>query len=363
MDSANSDLSCSRRQPGGPRQERRHTPKVDTSGLYQRAIREAFIKLDPRTQVKNPVMLVVWLGTIITALMTINPNLFGPTPGENLRFFNGLITAILFFTVVFANFAEAVAEGRGKAQADALRATKSDTMDIVARITGVVVRERVPDRMLDDADEVVVVDVTPETLEERLLDGKIYAPEKIQQSLGNFFQRRNLLALRELALREVADCLEEDALAITPPTGKTCNIHERVMVCLSTYPNSLQLLRRGVRVADQMNAKLYALYVADPERFLTKEQSLLLETCEQLCREFDGEFLRVESSSIPETIAKVAQEKHITQIVMGESQRSRWKLLLQGSFTQQLTRLLKDQEIDLHVIAADRTSAVKPRES
>lgn len=234
--------------------------------------------------------------------------------------------------------------------------------DIVARITGVVVRERVPDRVLDDADEVVVVDVTPETLEERLLDGKIYAPEKIQQSLGNFFQRLNLLALRELALREVADCLEEDALAITPPTGKTCNIHERVMVCLSTYPNALHLLRRGARIADQMNAKLHALYVADPERFLTKEQSLLLETCERLCREFGGEFLRVTSSSIPETIARVAQEKHITQIVMGESQRSRWKLLLQGSFTQQLTRLLKDQEIELHVIAADRTSAEKPRE-
>lgn len=128
MVSANAHLSRPRRQPGGPRQERRHTPKVDTSGLYQRAIWEALIKLDPRTQVKNPVMLVVWLGTIVTALMTINPNLFGPTPGDNLRFFNGLITAILFFTVVFANFAEAVAEGRGKAQADALRATKTDTM-------------------------------------------------------------------------------------------------------------------------------------------------------------------------------------------------------------------------------------------
>ncbi len=77
--------------------------------------------------VKNPVMFVVWVGTIITALMTIDPNLFGPVAGKNLRFFNGLITFILFFTIVFANFAEAVAEGRGKAQADALRATKSDT--------------------------------------------------------------------------------------------------------------------------------------------------------------------------------------------------------------------------------------------
>jgi two-component system, OmpR family, sensor histidine kinase KdpD len=80
--------------------------------------------------------------------------------------------------------------------------------DLVARITGVVVRERIPDRVLEAADQVVVVDVTPETLEQRLLDGKIYAPEKIQQSLSNFFQRRHLIALRELALREVADALK-----------------------------------------------------------------------------------------------------------------------------------------------------------
>ncbi|MFB2836293.1 potassium-transporting ATPase subunit KdpB [Floridanema evergladense] len=117
-----------RRTPQGPRDSRRHTPKVDTTGIYQRAIRDSFIKLDPRVQVRNPVMFVVWIGTIITALLTINPYLFGNVPGENLRFFNGLITVILFLTLVFANFAEAVAEGRGKAQADALRSTKSDTI-------------------------------------------------------------------------------------------------------------------------------------------------------------------------------------------------------------------------------------------
>ncbi|MBE9228485.1 potassium-transporting ATPase subunit KdpB [Phormidium sp. LEGE 05292] len=117
-----------RRTPQGRRDSRRHTPKVDTKGIYQRAIRDSFVKLDPRVQVRNPVMFVVWIGTIITALLTINPYLFGNVPGENLRFFNGLITVILFFTLVFANFAEAVAEGRGKAQADALRSTKSDTI-------------------------------------------------------------------------------------------------------------------------------------------------------------------------------------------------------------------------------------------
>ncbi|MBW4429304.1 MAG: potassium-transporting ATPase subunit KdpB [Nostoc desertorum CM1-VF14] len=109
-----------------PRQERKHTTKAKSAGLYRRAFQQAFVKLHPRNMLKNPVMFVVWLGTIITALVTIAPNLFGPTPGDNPRLFNGLITLILFLTVVFANFAEAVAEGRGKAQADALRSAKSD---------------------------------------------------------------------------------------------------------------------------------------------------------------------------------------------------------------------------------------------
>ena len=108
------------------RQERKHTPKVKTTGIYARAFKQAFVKLDPRNMLKNPVMFLVWVGTIVTALMTVDPNIFGVTPGNNPRLFNGLITIILFLTLVFANFAEAVAEGRGKAQADSLRATKSD---------------------------------------------------------------------------------------------------------------------------------------------------------------------------------------------------------------------------------------------
>ncbi|HEY9881753.1 MAG TPA: potassium-transporting ATPase subunit KdpB [Leptolyngbyaceae cyanobacterium] len=120
--------TTSNRQPGGPRQDRRHTPKVNTSRLYERAFKEAFTKLDPRIIVKNPVMFVVWVGTLVTALLTINPIFFGPAQGANPRLFNSLVTLILFFTLVFANFAEAVAEGRGKAQADALRSTKSATV-------------------------------------------------------------------------------------------------------------------------------------------------------------------------------------------------------------------------------------------
>jgi len=220
--------------------------------------------------------------------------------------------------------------------------------DLVARITGVVVRERVPDRVLEAADEIVVVDVTPETLEDRLLEGKIYAPEKIEQSLENFFQRRHLIALRELALREVADNVEDEAATLK---GQSCNIHERVLVCASTYPNSLQLLRRGARIASYMNAQFYAVFVNDPDRFLTKAESLHVETCEKLCKEFNGQFLRVNGTNIAKAISEVAKQYRITQIVIGESQQSRWKLLLRGSLTQQLVRSLK--HVDLHIIATE----------
>ncbi|MHC5609619.1 MAG: potassium-transporting ATPase subunit KdpB [Nostoc sp.] len=122
--------SLSARTPSGTRDSRRHTPKADLRGLYQRAIRESFIKLDPRITVRNPVMFVVWVGTIVTFLVTLNPNLFGTIQADmnQQRVLNGLITFILFFTLLFANFAEAVAEGRGKAQADSLRTTRSDTI-------------------------------------------------------------------------------------------------------------------------------------------------------------------------------------------------------------------------------------------
>ena len=220
--------------------------------------------------------------------------------------------------------------------------------DLVHKIAGVVVRERVPDRLLDEADEVVVIDVTPETLQERLQEGKIYAPAKIDQALQNFFQRRNLLALRELALREVADNIEENGREDN--TQSYCNVHERILVCVSTYPSSIQLLRRGARIASQMNGRLYVLFVAHPHQFLSKEEALHIETCKRLCDEFEGEFLRLESEDVVRAIASVAAEKQFSQIVLGETQRSRWQLLTKGSIVQRLMRALPS--VDLHIIAA-----------
>ncbi|WP_315788250.1 potassium-transporting ATPase subunit KdpB [Fischerella sp. JS2] len=138
--------------------DRRHARKksrINTRGIYLRAIKDAFVKLNPKQAVKNPVMFLVWVGTLITLAVTIEPNLFGPVTEENPRLFNGMITVILFFTVWFANFAESVAEGRGKAQADALRSTKSETIAKKLFPDGAITE--VPSTSLQKGDTVYVV--------------------------------------------------------------------------------------------------------------------------------------------------------------------------------------------------------------
>ena len=108
--------------------KRKNGTKPQNKGLYLRAISQSFVKLNPKLAIKNPVLFLVWVGTVVTFIATINPSIFGSTDTGDQRIFNGLITVTLFLTILFANFAEAVAEGRGKAQADALRATKSETI-------------------------------------------------------------------------------------------------------------------------------------------------------------------------------------------------------------------------------------------
>jgi two-component system sensor histidine kinase KdpD len=222
--------------------------------------------------------------------------------------------------------------------------------DLVAQLTGVVVRERLPDRVLERADEVVLVDVTPETLQERLRGGKVYASEKVGQALANFFQRRNLVALRELALREVADRVDDE-------TPLDSSLRERVLVCLSTYPESKRLLRRAARLAGFMDAPLLVVIVLNPQTFLSREEGVLLEECTRLCDDFGGEFLRIDSDDVLGSIAKVAIERRITQIVMGQSPRSRGRALLGRSLSEKLQQRLAGRNVDLHLIADDPPTA------
>ena len=218
--------------------------------------------------------------------------------------------------------------------------------DLVAQLTGVVVRERLPNRVLGQADEVVLVDVTPETLEVRLRDGKVYAKEKVGQALANFFQRRNLVALRELALREVADRVDDES----PPDS---SFRERVMVCLSTHHDAKRLLRRAARLAGFMDAPLLLLIVINPQTFLTRDEGIMLEECTRLNEDFGGEFLRIDSDDVLGSIAQVAVERSITQIVMGQSTRSRGQALFGRSLAEKVQERLKGRHVDLHLISSD----------
>lgn len=130
--------------------------------------------------------------------------------------------------------------------------------DIVAQITNVKVRERIPDFILQKANEIQLVDATPEVLRKRLIDGKIYKEEKIQQSLQNFFTLNNLGALRELSLREVADDMDEKiSQTVIEPIG----VKEKILVCVQYSSTAEKLIRRGWRMADRLNAELYVLNV------------------------------------------------------------------------------------------------------
>lgn len=226
--------------------------------------------------------------------------------------------------------------------------------DLVTRITGIQVNERVPDWVLDAADEVVLVDISVEELQERLKNGKIYSREKIEQSLNNFFKKGNLVALRELALREVANNVEEQAQAdplFCPiePTG----IHERILVCISTHPDAQRLIRRGFRIADRMCGELIILFVKLKRKKLPEAYLKSLEHHKKLSLELGGTFLEVEAHDISEAIVAIAKEQKITQIIVGESLREPGLLsLLKPPIPYQIFEAT--HHIDVYIVANER---------
>lgn len=229
--------------------------------------------------------------------------------------------------------------------------------NLVTQITGIVVQEQIPEHLLVDAKDVVVVDVTPEVLTERLLNGKIYPLDKIE-SWQNLFQRHNLLLLRELALREVADKIEQERILEANQLGsrgdavtEACCIHERILVCISLEANSLELIERGAKIADYMNAPLIVLFVQN-DALLTSKEELCLEQCDRMVRKFNGEFLQVSGRNVAEAITTVAKSYRITQVVLGQTHRSKWQILLAGSLINQLVRFLI--EVDIHIIAIEK---------
>ncbi|PRP94558.1 Sensor protein KdpD [Bacillus sp. M21] len=224
--------------------------------------------------------------------------------------------------------------------------------DIVAQITNVKVRERIPDFILQKANEIQLVDATPEVLRKRLIDGKIYKEEKIQQSLQNFFTLNNLGALRELSLREVADDMDEKiSQTVIEPIG----VKEKILVCVQYSSTAGKLIRRGWRMAARLNAELYVLNV-ERENIdsLSASKKQTIEDWKALTNQFDARFVLEESKGRKpaDVIIEVAKRLQVTQILLGQSARTRWEEIRKGSIVNEIMRQTK--HIDIHIVADQR---------
>ncbi len=214
--------------------------------------------------------------------------------------------------------------------------------DLVARLTGVRVKERVPDRVLLAANEVILVDVTPEVLRARLKAGKIYSRDKVEQALSNFFTLENLSILRELALREVADAVEDPAVE----AGSGHRIKERIAVAITARPDSAWLIRRGARIAQRLDGEFHVIYVRS--RSLTRDEERLLDTYRLITEALEGTFAQVEAPNPGPALIAFIKKNLVTQVIMGTSLRNRWQEFFKGSIINQVLREAED--VDIYII-------------
>jgi two-component system sensor histidine kinase KdpD len=207
--------------------------------------------------------------------------------------------------------------------------------DLVDRVTGVVVRETVPDTFLKQADQIVTLDLAVEDLIERLKSGKIYAPDKVPWALEHFFKNENLQTLRELSLREVAESLERTAQNQATHPGQQAKAAGRVLVCMSSYPpRAKALLRAGSRSAGRLNTDWFVVYVETPKEAPTRidaeAQRHLLDNIE-LARELGAEVVRLKHTDPAQAILDFARSHAVARIIIGRSNEPLWRRLLRLS--------------------------------
>ncbi|MCC7010726.1 MAG: universal stress protein [Acidobacteria bacterium] len=223
--------------------------------------------------------------------------------------------------------------------------------DAVARTTGVRVRETVPDTFLDRADEVINVDVTVEELRNRLREGKIYRPEKVEQALSNFFRKGNLSTLRELALRAVADEVGEKAASYRAREGlEPALIPERVMVCMSSNALAPRVIRTGARIAGRLGSKWYAVYVETPReqpgRIDETDAEALRENV-RLAESLGAIVVRVKADKPAEGLIAFAQREGVTHVIFGQTARARWELIWRGSTLDKFLSAVPDAAVQV----------------
>ena len=228
--------------------------------------------------------------------------------------------------------------------------------DAVNRSANTVIRETVPDNFFKRADEVVNVDVTVDELRSRLRQGKIYAAEKVEQSLANFFRKGNLNMLRELALRTTAEQVSSRASEYRRTQGlEQAPIPEKVMVCLSTRPGTERLLRVGARVAGRLASNWYAVYVTRPEDDKghgDPEAFHRLEEYERMAKDLGAKVVNLTDRNVSDALIRFAQQENISHVVFGQSARSRWDILWRGSV---LNRFLSEvREVTVQVVPMNK---------
>jgi two-component system sensor histidine kinase KdpD len=236
--------------------------------------------------------------------------------------------------------------------------------DVVAQITGVEVKETVPDRVFDAADEVELVDLPPDDLLQRLKEGKVYVEEKIRPALSSFFRKGNLIALRQLALRATADRVDtsmreyrtEHAIADTWPAG------ERVLVCVGPDPLSERLVRSARRLAFALHAEWLAIYVETPRlmRLPREARDSVLQTL-KLAESLGAETANLSGESVARELLAFARSRNVSKIIVGKPTRSRWHDRLRPSLVDEVVR--RSGDIDVYVITGEpgETSIAPPR--
>jgi two-component system sensor histidine kinase KdpD len=224
--------------------------------------------------------------------------------------------------------------------------------DVVAKITHVVVRESVPDSILDRADEVEVVDITPGDLIQRLKDGKVYIPEQAERAIRHYFTEGNLTALRELALRRTAQRVDEQMLNYmqTHAIAGPWETSDRVLACISEDRGSAALVRYARRLADRLHAPWTVLYVETPEsRQLREGDRDYIAECQRMAERLGGISVTIPAADRADAVVSYAQSNNITHIVVSRTKRPRWSELLRGSTVSRLLRRARD--INVHVMA------------
>jgi two-component system sensor histidine kinase KdpD len=242
--------------------------------------------------------------------------------------------------------------------------------DQVAELSGVRVRETIPDALLGRADELVVVDLTPEELLERLRAGKIYPPERIDAALNNFFKIENLSALREVALRQVAQevgqrrfaaatSLVGSRLEETIASGTSQAVGERLLALVEPYPGAHRLVRRAWRSAQRLGGELDLLWVKPPGT-LNEEQERSLTALRQLASLLGARLIVEESDEVGQAIASVARRQRSTYILMGRGRPRRGLARLRTPLPQRLMELLPGVDVRIVADRSQRLSLEEP---